>query len=45
MRFLAGAGTGFPFAELVARTLPLDDVGQAFRRAEAEKPYRIGVRP
>ncbi len=45
MRFLAGPGTGFPFAELVARTLPLDDIDAAFRLAEAEKPYRIGVRP
>ncbi len=45
VRFLAGPGTAFPFAELVARTLPLDDVDEAFRRAEAEKPYRIGVRP
>lgn len=45
MRFLAGAGSGFPFAELVARTLPLADVDEAFRLAEAEKPYRIGVRP
>ena len=45
MRFLAGPGTGFPFAELVARTLPLGDVDEAFRLAEVEKPYRIGVRP
>ena len=45
MRFLAGEGNGYPFAGLVARTLPLADVDEAFRLAEAEKPYRIGVRP
>lgn len=43
--FLAGAGATYPFAELVPRTLPLDEVNEAFRAAEAEKPFRLGVRP
>lgn len=45
MDFLTGPGAKCPFAELVPRTLPLDEVNEAFRLAEAEKPFRLGVRP
>ena len=33
----------FPFAELVERSFPLDEVNEAFRFAEAEKPVRVAV--
>jgi alcohol dehydrogenase len=45
MDFLAGPGEKYPFAELVPQTLPLDEVNEAFRVAEAEKPFRLAVRP
>jgi alcohol dehydrogenase len=44
VRFLAENHGRFPFAELVARTFPLDAADEAFRFAEAEKPVRVAVR-
>lgn len=43
--FLAASGGRYPFGELVSWTVSLDDVDEAFHVAEAEKPYRVGVRP
>ena len=33
----------FPFGELVEKTYPLDQVGEAFEWAYVHKPYRVGV--
>jgi alcohol dehydrogenase len=41
--FLAANHERFPFAELVAKSFPLDGVEEAFRYAEAEKPVRVAV--
>lgn len=42
--YLSNALARFPFAELVAKTFPLDAADEAFRFAEAEKPVRVAVR-
>ena len=41
--FLAANHTRFPFAELVEKSFPLDEAGEAFRFAEAERPLRVAV--
>jgi alcohol dehydrogenase len=41
--FLAPNHARFPFAELVSRTFPLDEVDAAFRFAEASRPVRVAV--
>jgi alcohol dehydrogenase len=41
--FLAENHQRFPFAELVARTFPLDSVTEAFVFAERERPIRVAV--
>ncbi|HUR55280.1 MAG TPA: zinc-binding dehydrogenase [Gemmataceae bacterium] len=41
--FLAANHERFPFAELVAKSFPLDAADEAFRYAEAEKPVRVAV--
>lgn len=43
VRFLAESHTRFPFAELVAKSFPLENVNDAFRFAESERPVRVGV--
>lgn len=43
--FLAANHARFPFAELVSELFPLDEVGAAFRFAEAGRPVRVAVRP
>jgi threonine dehydrogenase-like Zn-dependent dehydrogenase len=40
---LAASRGRFPFAELVERSFALDEVNEAFRFAEAEKPARVAV--
>ena len=34
----------FPFEQLVEKTYPLDQVGEAFEWAYAKKPFRVGVK-
>jgi putative phosphonate catabolism associated alcohol dehydrogenase len=41
--FLTENHQRFPFAELVARTFPLDSVTQAFEFAERERPIRVAI--
>jgi putative phosphonate catabolism associated alcohol dehydrogenase len=43
VRFLAANHQRYPFAELVARSFPLDRVNDAFHFAEAERPVRVAV--
>jgi putative phosphonate catabolism associated alcohol dehydrogenase len=41
--FLSANHNRFPFAELVARTFPLDSVTEAFEFAERERPIRVAI--
>jgi alcohol dehydrogenase len=43
VRFLAAHHHRFPFAELVTKSFPLDEVNAAFEFAEAERPVRVAV--
>jgi putative phosphonate catabolism associated alcohol dehydrogenase len=43
--FLQRFHTAFPFAELVARTYPLEDVNEAIDAAVRDRPVRVAVRP
>jgi alcohol dehydrogenase len=45
LAFLARTHHRFPFAELVGRTFPLDEINEAFACAEQERPPRVAVRP
>ena len=42
--FLAAVHRRFPFAELVTRTFPLDEVNAAFDYAEHERPPRVAIK-
>lgn len=45
LRFLSDSVDRFPFASLVGRTFPLDEVQHAFEYAETERPPRVAVQP
>lgn len=45
IRFLAGPGRAFPFAELVAATYPLERADDAFADAHARPGVRVAVIP
>ncbi len=43
--FLSGAARRFPFAELIGRSFPLEEIQEAFDYAENVKPPRVALRP
>lgn len=45
LEFLANAGADFPFASLVDREFPLEDVNQAVVSARDSGAFRVAVRP
>lgn len=45
LRFLAGPGRRYPFAELVPRSFPLAEVNEALEYVAAERPPRVMIRP
>ena len=45
LAFLAGPGLGFPFATLVGKEFPLEEVERAFAHAHAHPGVRVAVVP
>jgi putative phosphonate catabolism associated alcohol dehydrogenase len=45
LRFLDGAGRGFPFAALAPRSFGLAEVNEALEYAAAARPVRVMIRP
>jgi alcohol dehydrogenase len=44
IQFLEATHEQYPFAELVAREFPFEEVESGFEHAERERPHRVGVR-